>query len=491
MTMFDRPALLWPLVEALERLPCLADQNDRNMLARLLKYHLGPLQIEEYPKARWHLLSIVEACCGHPDGLSRLLQTVGELDQGSIFMRDVRRIILEMTALGVWSPEERDEIFTLLDGVVFADVVDLYREVGGPEAPPLLSQASLVEALLALETVNASPDGLPKPLVFLEHLAARIRHELAIELRRWSDRQGHKLGLSTELQAVRRGLQARSFNPPPNSPAYLVVLLQYHGVSGDQYRLGHWRQLDPSKGWHPERGPDFVGSIEQVKRRIAQLIEDVESDWAQHKPDIRIEVVLPSELVNLPVDQWPWETVSASPVPMGCHYAVVVRSLERMRTRHWHRAWHIRWDALMAQLSGTGSIAPESVCWGSECRENALRTLIAEFETDQNLVSILPSEPPQSATRGYAELMVGLRAGLPVMLWHRVDCGSADFVSTVRELLHGDGPETVLQRTKQLRVNAYAAGGGHVGDHLSLLWDDPSRIVTPVDAGPPEGVSAA
>lgn len=491
MVAVDSPGHLWPLVEALQRLPCLAEQNDRNMVVRLLNYQLGPLQVEEHSRAVWHLLSIVEVCSRHPDGLTTLLEVVAMLDQDSIYMSDVRRIVSQMTALPIWSAEERDQLFTLLSGMIVSDFVDLYWQVAGTGAPDLPAPVTYREAFLTLETLNANPDGLPKPLVFLEYLAGRVRPELGIELRRWADRQAHKLVLSTQLQALRRTVRTPPPGPRTNSPAYLVVQLQYEGVSGDYYRLSHWRQLDLTAGWHPERGTDFVGSLDETKRRLAELIEDVEASWARYQPDIRLEVVLPSELLNLDVDQWPWEVTSELPEPVGCRYAVVVRSLERMQTRHWHRAWHVRWQVLNAQSNGGETVAPESVCWGESRKERALRALVADFENDTRLVSLALSEPPHPATRGRAETAVALRAGVPIILWHREDCGSDEFMSAVREVLHGKDPESILQRTRQLRTNAFAEEGEHAVRHLSLLWDDPERLVVPVDAGPPEGVTAA
>jgi hypothetical protein len=269
-----------------------------------------------------------------------------------------------------------------------------------------------------------------------------------------------------------------------------VLLLNYEGGSGERYRLSHWRQLDLTTGWHPERGDDIIGSIDQIRRRIAILIEGVEVDWARYQPDIRIEIVLSSELLNLDIDQWPWESDSLLPEPVGCRYAVVIRSLERMQRKQWHRTWHARWEALNRQLKNNGAIVPSSGRRGESSAEPALRALAADFENDSEIVCLVLSAPPQAAAAGRDEVTVGLRAGVPIMVWHRKDCGS-EFESAVRELLHSTGPGTILQRMRQLRANAFAEDGPHVGDHLTLLWDDPERIVVPSDAGPPKGESAA
>ena len=480
---------LWSLVKALQSLPCMGSQGDRNFVVRLLNDRLGPLQIDESPKTQPHILSIVEVCSRRPDGFDALWDIISELDQGISQLQAVERIIAEQRALALWPEEERNQVFALLSGMIFTDLVELYRQVAGASAPELPAQTTYREVFLTLETLNADANGLPKPIVFVEHLASRLRSELSIELRRWADRQASRLGVITELQAMRRASQTPPSGPPPNSPAYLVLLLRTAGLANDRLQLCHWTQLDLTDGWHPERGEDFFGSIEQVKHQVAALIELVETKWARHQPDIRIEVILSGDLLNLDVDRWSWEVDNPLPVPIGCRYAFAARSLERMQTGKWHRPWHARWSVLTGQLEETGSIVPESS--RRAAAGEPLRGLIADFENDAKLVSLVLSAPPEAAATSGDEFAVGLRAGVPIIIWHRQDCDSEDFLSTVRELMHGDDPGSVLQRMRQIRTTAYESHAGHVGHHLVLLWDDPGRIVVPPDLGPPREASVA
>jgi hypothetical protein len=411
-----------------------------------------------------------------------LLDVVRELDEGSIHLHAVERMIEEHTALPLWPEEEREELFALLRGVIFPDLVELYRQVAGLGAPELPDETSYREVFLTLETLTADADGMPKPIVFVEYLASGRRGELAIELRRWSDRQASRLGVITELQRMRRNLAVPVPGPPPNSPAYLILLLRRVGLTGDQFQLDHWTQLDLTEGWHPERGEDFIGSLDEVKRQVAELIESVETKWARYQPDIRIEMVLSSELLNLDVDQWPWKVESPMPpVPIGCRYLFAVRSLERMQAGKYHRAWHGRWTVLAGQLKGAGALTPEF----SRRIEpgDSMRKLVADFETNPDVVSLILSKPPDAVQDGGDEVAVGLRAGLPVMIWSREDCDSEEFLATVQDLLHGDGPGNVLQRLRQLRTTAYMSNRDHVGHHLVVLWDDPDRLVFPSDLG--------
>jgi hypothetical protein len=165
---------LWPLVKAMQLLPCMGSSQDRNFVVRLLADRLGTIQIDESPKPHQHILSIVEVAARRPDGLPALLDIVRELDEGTRYLREVERIIAARTALELWPEEERERLFALLSGMIFKDLVELYRQVAGANAPELPVETSYREVFLTLETLNADPDGLPKPIVFVEHLASGV-----------------------------------------------------------------------------------------------------------------------------------------------------------------------------------------------------------------------------------------------------------------------------------------------------------------------------
>jgi transcriptional regulator with XRE-family HTH domain len=380
--------------------------------------------------------------------------------------------IEQLAGLNLWPDEERDQLFALLRGMILPDLMGLYLRIAGAGAAGLPAEPGYREVFYALETLNANPMGVPKPIEFVEHLASTQKNELSIELRRWADRQATRLGIVNELQHLRREFRAPAPGPPPNSPAYLVMLLMRAGVTGDRYRLSHWHQLDVSEGWFPERGEDFVGSLDEVKTQVAVLTEDVETRWARYQPDIRVEVVLTEELLNLDVDQWPSEVDSPlPPVPLGCQYPVTVRSLERMRTGKWQRRWRARWNVLNGQLAA-GALSPESGYF-VQPGQNILHT-VADLEINPDLTALVLSSPPRS--EGSEAIAVGLRAGIPIMVWPRDAENSADFSATASDLLYG-GPGTVLQRLRRLRTTAYRSPADHVGHHVVVMWDDPERLL--------------
>ncbi|MER5261957.1 hypothetical protein ABTZ99_07750 [Actinosynnema sp. NPDC002837] len=483
------------MVESLSLIQVLGDLHGRNLVVRMLCEELGEvLPVEEHGYTLIHLYDIVAACYQRPLGLSALVRVVGRLDKGSLHMAKVRDAVFDMTVLPLWSSDVRHTALTLLREVNVEDVDEAYRAVAGPTAPHLPKNSSYLDAFSLLETLNARPDGLPKALVFIEHLAAKARPEIALELHRWAGLQAELMGLADELAAVRRDIRnARApLTKPLKDYGFLVFSLQRVGASGDRFELVHWRQLGMQDGWYPMRAFEHVGDLESIKHTVAMLVEYIEGHWVDFDPVYHVEFVLSAEMLNLDVDQWKWETDTKIPQLLGCRYPVVVRSLERMGKRQWHREWKTRWAELAAQLDQAGVIAEESGCWGRDDSPEALRELIAAFSRKPSAVSLVLSSPPRAEFSGRDEVAVGLRAGVPVILWHRESCDSV-FMDTARRLLHDGDHLGLLERIRVARTEAFAEGPGgtHCGHALTVLYDDPDRIVVPIDPTAPEGVSAA
>lgn len=491
--------LVWRVVDALLGAPRLNELGERNLLVRMLAdAWAGPVTIPEHPRAVEHLFSIVDACRGRPNGLTTLVDILEHIDPGASYLADLHRAVDPMDVLELWSDGERARLLGLLDGVTVANVPELYRAAAGHSAPKLHPRATWREAFALLETLTGGPDGVPRAIVFLELVAANLtRPELASQLKQWSERQAGLMGVVEELQAARRrpplagDRSTLPMRPAPRTPAYLIFLVQPQGVSGDMYRLSHWRQLNASGEWLPDRGVDIHGDLDVLRGAVAKLVESLEEEWAHYRPTIFVEFVLPEELLNLDVDQWAWDIDQQPPEPIGCHYPVVIRSLERMAKRTWHRPWYERWEHLQIQLSVNGAIALESGYWSSAGDGSSIHKIMSDFEKEPTLVVLMPSAPPLAKTVGAKEVVMGFRNGVPVMIWHRENCRSTEFIDAVTRLLHGDDPHNVLERVRQIRLNGFAAGSGapHVGTRLSLLWDDPGRKVTPDHAEPPTWVA--
>jgi hypothetical protein len=489
---------LWPLVNALSQVPFLADPEGRDLFVRLLGDELQKdLAIRAHRHAVGHLFAIAEVCRRHPDGLAALFTVLSRLDQDAVALSEIRRVVGEMTALALWSDDDRQVLLSLLAGIVVPGIDRIYRVAAGPTAPDLHEPTTHVDMIRSLERLNAGPSGVPRPVIFVERIAASVRPDLAAQLRAWSDRQADRMEIRPELERLRDDLQddpGSSPVRPASSDAYLVMLLQREGPTGDLFRLSHWRQLDSTAEWAPVRGTDLVGDYPTTKSNVAMLIGQAESEWVHAHPDIHIEFVLDYDHLNLDVDQWPWDADAPMREPIGCRYSVVVRSLERMVTAKYHGSWRKRWFSTEALVSGRGGIPPEATYRRRTPGAAGIRELVSELYRRPELVAMVLREPPDFQNSGRDEVAAGVRAGVPVMIWHRENCLSPEFVSAVDALLHSiEDTGSLLERGRLARILAFEKGlsSDHFGGQLTILYDDPLRVVVPSQSLPPEGASVA
>ncbi|MFD9736479.1 hypothetical protein [Umezawaea sp. NPDC059074] len=390
----------------------------------------------------------------------------------------------------VFPLDQRTELLTMLANVVIPDIVDLYRASGGPDAPDVGRHSTYPRILDALEALNARPDGIPRTLVLVEHIATRADAALKIRLLQWSSARAAEMGLVEELAAVRKDVRA-AHAAPPAAPtrqiAYLVLQLERVGPTGDDLVVKSWRQCGDSTSWAPRRDVDKTCSLAEAKTHVATLIEQAEDEWSQRQPDVLVEFVLDTpDLTVLDVDQWPWENDDFSE-PIGTRYIAVVRSAERTRSQKYHREWRRRWTDLTTQLNRTGRIDPVCAIGDHGGDDHGVRRLVADLHKRPDVVAVVLSTPPRPETAGRDPLAVTIKAGVPLVLFHRTR-PSSEFAAAFEELLHDAGnPHHLLERVQRARISAYAKAPGedHLGTALTVLYDDPNRPITPHQAAHP------
>ncbi|MFK0256992.1 hypothetical protein [Streptomyces sp. NPDC090445] len=304
---------------------------------------------------------------------------------------------------------------------------------------------------------NVLPGGLPPLLAFIEYLAAAQSQAAVDPLRAWTEEKAGQWGVLDALQACREAA-ARHAGPTPSATPRIMFAFLPDGLRSDLYTLRTWhREADA------ENSPSMRGEDAQVDRRD---IADAVYGWLQKWPRrpspaaaVSVEFWLPLPLVNQPV--WDWCTRSTPP-QAAPHWNVVVRSLDRLQSPTLHRTWRTRWQHLM---DDAGPASAPAVPDGPSRRP----------APPQDLVVL--SNPPDGEA-GRNELMTAIRQGAPAILWHREDCASPAFRTSVQQLIE-QGPLKDLPS----RVSALRQGTGPLGPAedeetvrgISLLWDDPDQ----------------
>lgn len=255
------------------------------------------------------------------------------------------------------------------------------------------------------------------------------------------------------------------------SVAFLVVQIEVDPLDRDTYIVRPWRHL--GSGWAPELGTEFRGNLTEIQAQVADLVTEAETGWAANADDIRLEFMLPRQLLDLPVERW-LNGDDDLPQPLGLRYPVTVRSLERMRSQRWHREWRRRWRAAR-------TTSARSTLWINS--QSDPRKILADLVADNKTVAMaIDDQLPEFDGFSADPVSVGLMSGVPILIWHRGGDVSPAFAKTVRDIL-ADGVDHLPERVRALRGEAFAAADpeAHIGSSLALMWDNPERRLVVYD----------
>jgi hypothetical protein len=471
----DPTALSGRLVDAVLSSGLVAGQ-ERELFLQILSERLG-VDIKPQAKQRPQAVEIIRACLRQPGGLSELASTMKLLAPGAAATGEVTHLVESFAVLDLLPGSELEQARQLLAVAGCTNVRALWHAAAGDIAPlPAEPIDSAVAAFDHLISVNARLDGLPPALAFVEYVAFRLEQAptaqppgagLAAALRNWSYRQARQLGLTVPLHALRTRIAAEP--PVTPAPACLVVQIEAKGIDAGRFIVSHWLQHRPGR-WQPERGQDVEISYAELESTVERLVDRAEAIWGAETGEPTVELILPIHLLNDAFDWWCRDAGGPQEMPFCLEYPLVLRSLERMRATHWHRPWRNRWSVLISEASSTH--------WGPDKYDDEeLRRWNTALRTDPKRATVALAQAPVPHA-AHMPLAMALRAGVPVVMWDRRDQPATDFRPTVSQLLTGHVAE-LPQRVQALRVVAARSDTAdtHLGRHLAVLCDDPTRLV--------------
>ncbi|MEV7092235.1 hypothetical protein AB0M80_05280 [Amycolatopsis sp. NPDC051045] len=443
------------------------DVTGRSLMIRLISQTLDvELAIPQHATGRSQLIEVVSACSRYEGGMLALAYVVGFMRPGSPECERIHQLVQRPRVLDLLPPAEQDRLREWLAGVVFPGLSALMRRAGGPGMPRPPEVPNAWEAFFYLADFNAGSDGVPPAFAFLELVAHRIGGRLSGRLTEWNDFQARRLRIESALLARRA---AAAQEQPENARLHLMIVVEHDAIDAGRYLVSHWCQEDPGE-WPPPCGGSELVFAADLERHVDRLVVGAERLWSEHRGTVALEFVLPRALLNLPVHRWHREYDSGAPRPLSVDYVIVVRSLERMNSRHWHRLWHMHWDALMADPAGA------RVFFENGDDSSDLDLVLSEPEWALVVLDAAPSPEPRT---GADSLTAALRSGVPAVLWHpRV--ASETLRELVAEFTAGEGIGDLAMRVKDARRPTRQDSGPsfeNVMRDLVVLWDDPSRLV--------------
>jgi len=388
--------------------------------------------------------------------------------------------------------EQRRELHAMCENLTDPDVPRLFKLSIDHAGHNLQSDPSNLCAVLnELEQFPArAEDELPPIAVFVHKLASAQPPEFGDRLRALiADLVPRKL----QADALEKVADGQRGPRRPGRIHYCAIHLEPDTMDSGLYYLSAFIQEGPyPAGIQEDAFPaepliepdDNPCTEDQIRTRIDQALNS--APLSQIRPDeLRVEFYLPNSLIDLPVDQW-----RVGVVALGVRYQVVVRSLTRLRELAGsYRDWQAKWpQAQQADFSGVAGVPDpafrpaERVTWLTEqaAVNDPEQVYVALVRPDGPVCLVLVQPPAPDRCEA---LLVALTAGIPVLLWARNP--QADLPGSLRGLCPVAGAPLLV---RDLPVQALAfrrsasadrVGDDHLARHLTLLYDDASRIPEP------------
>jgi hypothetical protein len=198
----------------------------------------------------------------------------------------------------------------------------------------------------------------------------------------------------------------------------------------------------------------------------------------------KIAIFLPYKLIDgyiKPVDQYPKDKNGSKlfeipPLPLGKECEVTVRFSERLKPSDRSNTSKEKWRSLTRRERQPVIEIFHPLATSGNSNE-FFRQIFAEDVVAVKLTEVLPSE-----TKKRTFIMMAFHdAGIPVALWMRPEAENLNCAEELQNICNACNSWSDLPKViKQKRSEAWEQGlDTHIGNHLSLLWDDPD-IVPPV-----------
>ena len=387
------------------------------------------------------------------------------------------RSLLEATeplsqALPLLPVSEHDQIVELLRQVPTEIDLRVVWNAAVPDlvAPPWPVSGSAVQIFRHLCGRNADESGRPRAVRFVQALAGSVADaEVAAQLRQWVRNWSPASDVAARL--------GRPGDETPVEPCLLIEIAP-DGIDRETCRISSYVQ-DRTGPWRPHPGPGAAEHVllVEAEARVGEIIERAEQEeWRDSNDLAAIEFLLPAALLNLPVEWWHPPANDSRPTPLCVDYPVVVRSLERMRHNSRPRTWGSRWKSL-----NVGRVQ-----WGVSPRtDEQLNAWRVQLRADERIATVVLSAPPDDDS-GLDELMIAIKAGVPVILWDRRAPRPAIGEETLLSLVQGD-LVGIPARIRGLRAKAAEVPESRrpqqPGAFVVLLWDNPHRVIAPAGKG--------
>jgi hypothetical protein len=425
---------------------CLTSAENRSECAE----HLGrELELPGVPTTASHEW-FARTALSRPRGVPTLLALLHAFAATEDDRRWVRTTALHTTADQFLTACEHRELLDLLAG-----------PVPGPQRAaakalvfgPSLAALDWPEALALLECYQSRYGKVPPLLRAIEFAAA---HTAAVDTRQalyaWNDAVARRLGLAESLREHRA--QAReSVDGAVTAP--LVQLQLWRAVGTETFTsVLHASDADGSVIHHETH--DRPMPLRTLLTELAAVLETIAERSAPGALPI-IECFVPPSELDLPVDQWVYQTDDLFPAVLGQDFLCVLRCPE-LRRPAFLPELRYRWQALH---SGRTAVLSR--------HDPAMQ----ERGAASPICAVALACPPSELVR---LRVIALAVGVPGVVWLRSTAAGLKG-DELAKLTQGLAPHELPRRVYEARLRTgVGAGSGEMGTRLALVWDRPDGV---------------
>ncbi len=396
--------------------------------------------------------ALLDALRRHGEPLDKLLEVCRLLDDfhcRTVAWSQIIRLKVELEKIGIPDEEAQrlyhdivppaESISNCQAGTYFTSLLDL---LSGFDA------SRLIEFVVrGLACVERNPGG--SVLAILKEIAA-----------------DHELNLARILARCSVSRQKGS-----GSALLYLIVIPDRTRSLVRYRIRAWLRENGSTRTVVDNDYSIDGRM--LEEYLPQIILDAPGRLRDPFARLHLEVVLPIDLLHLPIDRWilPIDDPGSRPngdecsrICLGAHWPLTVRFYERLydpRYRWTWPEWRAKWQQRPCSCAGE-----ENVFWietaadfdGGLCEAKAL------------LASLDPMGGP-----GCRRLQDVLHHSIPVALWLRkVDDNPKNAREEFRKLICCEDFDGLPHRLWEKRRSSERRSS--VWTKVSLLWDDPDQL---------------
>jgi hypothetical protein len=468
------------LVAMLLTIRVIHDPSSRALFVDALERQFaGRLWVSRRDGDLYDILDLVDACLEHPGALHELVELLRRYHADESELRLVEEVADAVEAVDPFPllrPSDRNSLYRLLgtlEEYITADMVmRCHHEAVGPLSSTNIDPFDLPSVVRALESATANPDELPPLVRFVEELSRRLPQRLASGLRAWvDDFSGRESIPRYQISRLRI-----SSSPPPPAPTtgYVMTELSPYGADERRYitriSLRHDGPRDRVLRGQVLHDDGMPLTMTEIPALFDYVLSSVWDAATVEIEDVVIEFLLPIELLNHAVDQWPVQTdVVAHPVCVD--HLVVVRSTNRVQLRRSHAQWRLKTNRLRSGQS--------AIRWMDPYDMNGMDQLYYDLASEGSPCLILTRPPVPTRSLGRDAVSIGIRTGVPVIVWCRDEANAASLTARLRAHFAQSDVTDLPILVQRLRTDNVRFGDP-VGAHITLVWDLADQPVGPV-----------